>query len=171
MQAYVPQHLDRFSYALRLVFKEAMHLQETQKRLFKAGPIDVDWVKNLTADDPAQDTLEAFASRFGRLQDSLADKLLPRLALLEGEKPGSAIDNLNRAERLGLISSTNGWLAMRALRNKLVQEYVEDPNEFASALNQAESFVQELVDTCRRIRSRAEQRLGTNQARLFDSSP
>ena len=169
MQAYVPQHLDRFLYTLRVVSKEVTHLQETQKRLFKAGPISVDWVRNLTADDPAQDTLEAFASRFGRLQDSLADKLLPRLALLEGEKPGSAIDNLNRAERLGLIPSTNGWLAMRALRNKLVHEYVADPSEFASALNQAATFVQELVDAYQRVRSRAEQRLGTDRARLLDS--
>ena len=159
MPAYVAQHLERFLYALQLVSKEVSYLQETQKRLFREGPIDVDWVQGLTADDPVQDTLEAFASRFGRLQDSLADKLLPRLALLEGEKPGSAIDNLNRAERLGLISSTNGWLAMRALRNKLVHEYVEDPNEFASALNQAASFVEELVDTYRLIRTRAEQRL------------
>ncbi|MGC1955627.1 MAG: hypothetical protein WA970_24260 [Gammaproteobacteria bacterium] len=170
MQAYVPQHLERFLYTLRLVSREVTHLQETQKRLFDAGLISADWVKNLTADDPAQDTLEAFASRFGRLQNSLADKLLPRLALLEGEKPGSAIDNLNRAERLGLISSTKGWLAMRALRNKLVPEYVDDPSEFANALNQAESFVPELVDAYQRIRTRAEQRLGTNQARLFDSS-
>lgn len=43
--------------------------------------------------------------RFGRLQDTLGDKLLPLLLSLLGEKVSSAIDNLDRAERLGFIES------------------------------------------------------------------
>lgn len=37
------------------------------------------------------------------------------------------IDNLDRAERLDLIKSTDDWLTMRKLRNQMVHEYVEDP--------------------------------------------
>ena len=44
-----------------------------------------------------------FSARFGRLQDTVMDKVLPRLLLAGGENAGSAIDNLNHADRLGLV--------------------------------------------------------------------
>ncbi len=46
--------------------------------------------------------LEAFVSRCGRMQDTIADKLLPRWLLAMAETPGSQIAVLNRAERLGV---------------------------------------------------------------------
>jgi len=39
-----------------------------------------------------------------------------------GEKPSSAIDNLDRAERLGLLKSVDEWITMRNLRNQMVHE-------------------------------------------------
>ncbi|MDP2201173.1 MAG: hypothetical protein Q8K07_04085 [Methylicorpusculum sp.] len=36
---------------------------------------------------------------------------LPLLLSLRGEKVSSAIDNHNRAERLGFINSTDDWMA------------------------------------------------------------
>ena len=52
--------------------------------------------------------MEAFVGRFGRLQDTLGDKLLPAYLAAEGEFPGTALDNLDRAERLGLLPSADG---------------------------------------------------------------
>lgn len=48
--------------------------------------------------------------RFGRLQDTVGDKLLPLLLAALGEKPSAAIDNLDRAERLGLLKSADEWM-------------------------------------------------------------
>ena len=42
--------------------------------------------------------VEAFVSRFGRLQDTLGDKLLPLYLQALGERRGATIDNLDRAE-------------------------------------------------------------------------
>lgn len=69
-------------------------------------------------------------SRFGRMQDTIADKLFPRWLLALAETPGSQIETLNRAERLGILNSTERWLEMRNLRNRLVHEYMTDSAKF-----------------------------------------
>lgn len=80
-------------------------------------------------------------SRFGRLQDLLGDKLLPLYLDALGERIGPAIDNLDRAEKLGVIPSSDDWLAMRKLRNQMVHEYIEDPATLADALQGGHEFV------------------------------
>ena len=59
--------------------------------------------------------MDAFVARFGRLQDTLADKLLPALLRQLAEPVRSAVENLDRAEKLGLLQSADDWLAMRRL--------------------------------------------------------
>ena len=75
-----------------MVKKEAQHLEMTTRRLFSTDP------------DLAE-RVDAFVSRFGRLQDTLGDKRLPLLFSALGEKPMAMIDKLDRANRLGLIPS------------------------------------------------------------------
>ena len=72
--------------------------------------------------------MEAFVSRFGRLQDTLGDKLLPQLLSALGEKISAVIDNFDRAEQLGLIASADEWMTMRSLRNQMVHEYRRPPD-------------------------------------------
>jgi len=72
--------------------------------------------------------LDAFVSRYGCLQDMLGDKLLPAMLRASLEKMGSQLDNLLRAEKLGWIDSTQTWIEIRELRNKLVHEYIESPS-------------------------------------------
>lgn len=84
----------------------------------------VEWVSNLEQNPLCAEQLEAYMSRFGRMQDTMADKLLPRWLLALAEAPGSQIETLNRAERLGVLSSTEKWLQARNLRNRLVHEYM-----------------------------------------------
>jgi hypothetical protein len=61
--------------------------------------------------------VEAFISRFGRLQDTLGDKLLPNLPAFVGERTATVVDNLDCAERLDWIKSSDSWLETRKLRN------------------------------------------------------
>ena len=95
--------------------------------------------------------LDAFVSRFARLQDTVGDKLLPALLTALAEKPGAAIDNLDRAEKIGLMESADTWMQMRKLRNQMVHEYIEDLAVLSSALRTGHAYVPTLVATARRF--------------------
>ena len=106
------------------------------------------------------DTLESVVGKFSRMQDTLMDKLLPTFLQAVGERVGTVLDNLNRAQRLGLVQSPDAWLAMRLLRNRLVHEYVNDLSELNAALEQERALVQELHATSVAISAYASARLG-----------
>jgi hypothetical protein len=84
---------------LKVTAKEARYLERTAARL-GALNIDLTWVKSLENSDEHSEMLDAFVSRYGRLQDTLGDKLLPAMLRAGLEKTGSQLDNLLRAEKL-----------------------------------------------------------------------
>lgn len=131
---------------METVRREGDLLLKTDARLFKSD-LDAAWVERLENEEDLAERLDAFVSRFGRMQDTLGDKLLPSLLRLLAEKPGSALDNLNRAEKLGLLASVVEWLDARNLRNRLVHEYMANAAEFAMALNRAHTMVTLLITT------------------------
>lgn len=131
---------DRLRFLAEVVTAEAEHLSATDARLF-AEPMTSARAAALRTDIDQAERVDAFVARFGRLQDTLGDKLLPLLLHALAEPVGPAIDNLNRAERLGWITSVDTWLEARRLRNRMIHEYVRDPLELASALNQAHAAV------------------------------
>ncbi len=142
--------LARLQFLVRVTRKESRHLQATDRRLFKEG-FDEKRAAALDSDPDLAERVEAFVGRFGRLQDTLADKLLPALLSSLGERPGAQLDNLDRAERLGFIDSTETWLATRQLRNQMVHEYIEDLAILANALQSGHDFVPALIDTAERL--------------------
>lgn len=146
----------RLWQTLRLVEKEDVYLQDVAGRLFAVPEITAEWIERLIATPEGRDCLEAFVGKFSRTQDTLIDKLLPNFLAAAGEKTGTAIDNLNRAERLGLLADPDKWLAMRQLRNRLVHEYVEDRADLAAALTLARAMSGELLTACRDLRNLAE---------------
>jgi hypothetical protein len=133
--------LARFS---SLVAREIRHLAATDARLF-AEPFTPERAQRLAADEDLAERVEAFAARFGRLQDTLGARVLPAWLAAHGEPVGAFSDNLDRAEKLGLIADAQAWLDMRRLRNQMVHEYVEDPAVLASALQAAHEYVPRLT--------------------------
>ena len=121
---------------IRVTAKEARYLERTAERL-RSLDIDVLWVDSLENNDEYSEMLDAFVSRYGRLQDTLGDKLLPAILRASLEKTGSQLDNLLRAEKLGWIESTQSWVELRELRNRLVHEYIESADDLLDALHQA----------------------------------
>ncbi len=150
--------LARFLSTLEIVRREARHLQYSHQRLF-AQPIDADWVRNLESAPELAEQMEAFSSRYGRMQDTIADKLLPRWLMALAERPGAQIEVLNRAERLGVLDSTEDWLQARKLRNRLVHEYMESADALAADLILAGEYTTLLLETYERIRAFAETRM------------
>ena len=150
--------LERFIATFSIVAKEARHLEWSRKRIFQ-HPIDADWVESLSRQPELAERLEAFVSRCDRLQDTLADKCLPRWLMALAEKPGSQIEVLTRAERLGVLENVESWLEARQLRNRLVHEYMTDSASFAKDLGLAEEYSRMLIATCKRLRTDAITRL------------
>lgn len=142
----------RLQFLARVVERECHHLQITDSRLFPR-PFTMKDAEKLGANVELSERAEAFVSRFGRLQDTIADKMLPAYLAAAGETPGLAVDNLDRAERLGLLDSTEQWFALRKLRNQMVHEYIEDPHILADALNGGHEAVPILVETAGRLLS------------------
>lgn len=150
--------VERFLHTLKIVQREGSHLSYSWKRLY-AEDIDDAWVKRLEHEPELAERMEAFISRFGRMQDTIADKLLPRWLESLAEVPGSHIETLNRAERLGVINDVEQWLEARKLRNRLVHEYMEDMLKFAEDINLAKGYTIMLCETYNNIRHFAQQRM------------
>jgi hypothetical protein len=130
---FLQEHALAVRASERLAHKEAGHLRYSLTTLF-ALPIDLPWVRNLAQQPELAEKVEAFVSRFARLQDQLGDKLLPRCAHLLGESPKSLIDALAFAERAELLRDADEFIAARRLRNALVYEYMQDVQIFLGSL-------------------------------------
>jgi hypothetical protein len=152
-----PKVAPRLQFLVRVVRKECQHLAVTDQRLF-GNLFTLEQAIRLEADPDLFERVEAFVGRFGRLQDTVGDKLLPLLLDALGEKTSAAIDNLDRAERLGLILSADEWMIMRTLRNQMIHEYVEDPVVLTSALQTGHTFVPVLIAAAKKMISEIEQR-------------
>ncbi len=147
----------RLKFLTRVVRKECLYLSSTDQRLF-SSLFTLEQAARLEADMELAERVEAFVSRFGRLQDTVGDKLLPLLLEALGEKTSSVIDNLDRAERLEFLNSADEWLTMRNLRNQMIHEYIEDPVVLVSALQTGHAFVHTLIATANNMIEEIEQR-------------
>ena len=137
--------LERLAFLLETVELEVERLLATDQRLFEQA-FTAERAATLRADAPLAERLDAFAARFARLQDTAGDKLLPTLLVRLGEPLGSVLDNLDRAARLGLLAEpSESWLAARALRNRMVREYVRSPVLLSQAVTEAHDNVPMLV--------------------------
>ena len=146
----IEDRAERLRFLARVVRRECDHLLTTDGRLF-ATPMTPLIAASLASDADLSERVEAFVGRFGRLQDTLGDKLLPTLLLAMGERTGAAIDNLDRAEKLGILDSADRWTAMRELRNRMIHEYLEDPVILSDALQSGHEFVPVLSETAGRM--------------------
>lgn len=157
----VPQELaQRLAFLVRVTNRESEHLRLTDRRLFTA-PFTIESAHVLASDPDLAERVEAFVSRFSRLQDTIGDKLLPNLLKALGEKTGPVIDNLDRAERLGWLPSVDDWLAMRQLRNQMVHDYIEDLVVLTDALNAGHHFVPGLCAMADSLVAEVNRRFGT----------
>ena len=125
---------EKLCFLAETVLAEAALLQITDGRLF-AQTMDAQRATTLREDIDLAERVDAFVARFGRLQDTVGDKLLPAVLAWLAEPIGPAIDNLARAERLGWLSSAADWMECRQLRNFMIHEYVRDMAVLAAALS------------------------------------
>jgi len=149
---------EKLRFLANVVKREIKHLLATDQRLF-AQPFTAEVIAELEHNEELAERVEAFVSRFGRLQDTVGDKLLPNLLAFVGERPATAVDNLDRAERLGWIKSADGWIETRKLRNQMVHEYIESAQTLTDAINSGHEYVAELVFGANQMLAEIEKRL------------
>ena len=125
---------ERIRFLCGVIAKDLSHLDYSIAKIKKAH-FDLEAATNLDQNPDLGETVEAFTSRFTRLQDTLGDKLLPAWLTAVGETRGTALDNLDKAEKFGLLNSVDDWMALRFLRNQLVHEYLESAQEKLEAIN------------------------------------
>lgn len=149
---------ERLQLLADVVTQEIEHLRATDEALFQQ-PFDAQRVMALASQLSESERVDAFVARFGRLQDTTGDKLLPALLRFTGQAPAPVIDNLNLAEKWGWLPSAQAWLDMRQMRNRMVHEYIRDPALLSDALNAAHERVPMLVATAQRLVQEVHQRL------------
>lgn len=152
---YLPEHAKAAMLALQLAEKEASYLAYTHRTLF-SQQIDIPWVIKLEKREDLSEKIDAFVSRFARLQDHIGEKLIPRFASLFGESPKSLLDVLAYAERMEWIDSAEKFIGARKLRNLLVHEYMSNPELFLEALQSADRATHQLINIVTRMRQQAQ---------------
>jgi len=124
---------ERLEFLVRVVKKEIHNLRFSANRVFQQ-PFTIEHAQQLNHNEELAEQVEAFTSRFCRLQDTIGDKLLPAWLEALGEKTNIAIENLDKAEKIGVLPSVDTWLKLRQLRNQMIHEYIEDLTILVDAL-------------------------------------
>ena len=153
--AYLPEYAENARLALELAKKEMAHLAYTHSTLF-AQTINLQWVQSLAEHEDLSEKIDAFVGRFGRLQDHIGEKLIPRFAALLGESPKSLLDVLAFAEKCNWVTNAEAFIGARKLRNLLVHEYMIDPELFLDSLRLADSATHLLMGVVNAITRHAE---------------
>ncbi len=95
------------------------------------------------------DKFEALTSRFARTSDILIQKIFRLIDIIELERPGSVIDRINRAEKRGLILSSEVFKDIRYLRNDIAHEYI--PTAIEEIFKNVLQLAPYLIDSVKRV--------------------
>lgn len=104
------------------------------------------------------DKFEALTSRFARIGDMLIQKIFRSIDIIELERPGSVIDRINRAEKRGLVSSSNIFKEIRYLRNEISHEYI--PTAIEQIFRRVLKLTPYLIDSVERVKKYCEKIVG-----------
>lgn len=120
-------------------------LKEIQNKTKDIFPISEDCYKNLTFEEKV--LIDALLLRVSKLQD-LSGRFIFALLLVLGEDVEnlSAIDKLNKAEKLGLISSSELWYDLRMLRNQISHDYSLSTKDLVKDLNKIFEYSYAMMD-------------------------
>ena len=105
---------------------------------------------NKELSDADEVSLEAFSARFSRLSDYLMQRIFRTLDVIEFEDEGTLRDRMNRAEKKGLIESTQDFVKIRTLRNIIAHEYTDE--EVIHIYQKVLELTPNLLDACKRIK-------------------
>ena len=150
----------RLDTAIAACRQHATRLRSAMEFLTPLMPLGETGMASL--DDDGVRGLDQFVYRFGKLQDACGNQLFPALleVLKEPVREWSMRDRLNRLEQLGFLHRPDDWDAVRAVRNRLVHEYPDDPARQAAILALAWQWANPLLDMAGHVADVAERESG-----------
>lgn len=146
----------RLATAVAACRQHATRLRSAMEFLAPLMPLDEAGMADL--DDDGVRGLDQFVYRFGKLQDACGNQLFPALlgVLKEPVRDWSMRDRLHRLEQLGVLTRSDDWDAVRAVRNRLVHEYPDDPARQAAIVALAWQWANPLLDIAEHVAQVAE---------------
>ena len=97
------------------------------------------------------DKLENLTSRYARTTDMLVNKVLRSIDTVESEDIGTIIDIMNRAEKRGIVSSSELLHTVKDLRNNIVHEYkIAEITRFFAAVQKYTPLLLEIIGNVNR---------------------
>lgn len=94
------------------------------------------------------ESFESFTGRFARLSDILIQKIFRLVDELDLDSQGTIRDRINRAEKKGLIVSSDLFVEIRVLRNDIAHEYL--PEAIQEIFGKVLSLTPSLLDGVQR---------------------
>ena len=95
------------------------------------------------------ESIEVFAARFSRLSDLLIQRIFKTIEKVDQDTPGSIRDRINRAEKKGLIRSSEDFQIIRTARNSIAHEYSKEGVK--SLFDIALKYTEALTDAVKRV--------------------
>jgi hypothetical protein len=97
--------------------------------------------------------VDTFIYRFIKLQDYIGNKLFRTFLNEIGEYRDyiSLIDVLDKLEKLKIINSTQDWINLRKLKNKLTHEYPNELEEIKEELKISIEYIPFIEETINKI--------------------
>ena len=132
--------------------REVELVQETAAHLFSLTREQI--VEGITQGGVISERVEAFVSRFGRLQDNIGDKLMPALLAYLQEPIRPVGEMLAYAEKLEWLDSMDDWLRTRKLRNQLIHDYDDNTELLVNTIYEAHRYMPVLVEVAGRLQQK-----------------
>ena len=98
--------------------------------------------------------VDTFIFRFMKLQDFRGERLFKAFLMKTGDFRDnmSFIDILDKLEKLEIIDSTEEWVKIRQLRNKIAHEYPDEQEEIINDIKEAIKKVDYLAKVYKNIK-------------------
>lgn len=97
------------------------------------------------------ESFESFTGRFARLSDILIQKIFRLVDEIDLETQGTVRDRINRAEKKGLINSSDTFVEIRMVRNDIAHEYL--PEAIQEIFVKVLELTPALLDSVERVKA------------------
>lgn len=144
--------MNKLDEIIKIADIHVSRIQSAMKRMRYLFPISGKRVGELLEEELVW--LELLVSRFGKLQDLIGSKIIDLFFEGQGENIDNftALDKINKLEKIGIIEDSEIWKEMRKVRNHISHESPDNPELTAKYLNQIVDMVPQLIEILNRLK-------------------
>lgn len=131
--------------------KHKIRIEKSYTKLEKVFPLSALRYEYLS--DEEIETIDSYLFRFTKLQETLGNQLFRFIVseYVENIEQLTFLDRLNQLEKIEILESVNSWKTLIDIRNTLLHQYDDDPQEMAATLNNMFAYKAELLTLFDRV--------------------